>query len=40
MSAWYYEAQYAKQFLRFKVTQADAMKLFNIKEKDLPKIQD
>ena len=35
MSAWYYEPQYAKNFLRFKVEKEEALKLFRVKEKDL-----
>ncbi len=38
MSAWYYEQEYAKQFLKFKVSKEDAMKLFGIKEKDWQRI--
>jgi hypothetical protein len=34
MSAWYYEPEYAKQFLRFKVSKEEAMRLFGVKEKD------
>lgn len=40
MSAWYYQAEYAKQFLKFKVSQQDALKLFGIKQKDLAKISE
>ena len=37
MSAWYYEPQYAKNFLRFKVDHAEVLKLFGIKQKDYEK---
>ena len=35
MSAWYYEPQFAKTFLRFKVSKAEVYKFFGVKEKDL-----
>lgn len=38
MSAWYYEQEYAKQFLRFKVPREAVMKLFGIKDKDWDKL--
>jgi hypothetical protein len=40
MSAWYYEQEYAKQFLRFKVAKEAALKLFGIKEKDWEKVSE
>lgn len=38
MSAWYYEPQYARNFLRFYVKKEDALKLFGLKEKDYEKL--
>ena len=35
MSAWYYEAELAKQFLKIKVPQEDVLRMFGIKKKDL-----
>jgi len=31
MSAWYYEPQYARHFLRFKVDHGEVLKLFGLK---------
>lgn len=38
MSAWYYEAQLAKQFLKFKVSREATLKFFGVKEKDVKEL--
>lgn len=39
MSAWYYEAQYAKNFLGFQISHKDVLNLFGLKEKEYEKCQ-
>jgi len=40
MSAWYYEPQYAKAFLKFRVSREEVLKLFGMRDKDMKNLSE